>query len=64
MRAWRVERTGPIADGGLRLLDAEEPVAAPDELVVEVEACAVCRTDLHVVLGELPPRKTAVVPGH
>ena len=64
MRAWRVERTGPIADGGLRLLDVEEPVAAPDELVVAVEACAVCRTDLHVVLGELPPRKPAVVPGH
>jgi propanol-preferring alcohol dehydrogenase len=64
VRAWRVERTGPIADGGLRLLDAEEPVAAPDELVVEVEACAVCRTDLHVVLGELPQRKPAVVPGH
>jgi propanol-preferring alcohol dehydrogenase len=64
VRAWRVERSGPIADGGLRLLDVEEPVAAPDELVVAVEACAVCRTDLHVVLGELPPRKPAVVPGH
>jgi len=64
VRAWRVERSGPIADGGLRLLDVEEPVAAPDELVVAVEACAVCRTDLHVVLGELAPRKPAVVPGH
>lgn len=64
MRAWRVERSGPIAGGGFVFGEIEEPVPEPDELVVAVEACAVCRTDLHVVLGELEKRRERVVPGH
>jgi propanol-preferring alcohol dehydrogenase len=34
------------------------------EVLVEVEACGVCRTDLHVVAGEIPPHRESVVPGH
>ena len=34
------------------------------EVLVRVNACGVCRTDLHVVEGELPPRKQPVIPGH
>jgi propanol-preferring alcohol dehydrogenase len=64
VRAWRVERSGPIAGGGFVFGESEEPVPAPDEIVVAVEACAVCRTDLHVVLGELEQRRERVVPGH
>lgn len=40
------------------------PEPAADEVLVRVRACGVCRTDLHVVEGELPPRKTPVIPGH
>ena len=40
------------------------PEPAADEIVVEVAACGVCRTDLHVVDGELPNPKLPVVPGH
>jgi len=45
---------------------AEIPVPAPrgDEVLVRVRACGVCRTDLHVVEGELPPRRSPVIPGH
>jgi propanol-preferring alcohol dehydrogenase len=61
MRAWAVS-----PDGGGRLVpvDREEPVPRPEDVVVEVSACGVCRTDLHLALHELPPRHPFVVPGH
>ena len=40
------------------------PVPGPGELLIRVLACAVCRTDLHVVEEDLPPHKTPVTPGH
>jgi propanol-preferring alcohol dehydrogenase len=48
----------------LRRAELEVPVAAPGQAVVAVAACAVCRTDLHVVDGELPDPKLPLVPGH
>jgi len=44
--------------------DVHEPVAGPDEVVVEVSACGICRTDLQIVSGDLPARKSRLVPGH
>lgn len=64
MRAWRVERPGPIASGPLRLRDLPVPEPAPGELLVRVLACGVCRTDLHVAEGDLPTHRAGVVPGH
>src|SRR5262249_13068816 len=46
----------------LRELAIPEPAA--HEIRVRVQACGVCRTDLHVVEGELPPQMDSVVPGH
>jgi alcohol dehydrogenase, propanol-preferring len=40
------------------------PQPSPGEILIEIEACGVCRTDLHVVDGELPHPKLPVVPGH
>ena len=40
------------------------PAPAADELLVRVLACGVCRTDLHVVEGDLPVHRPGVVPGH
>lgn len=40
------------------------PQAAKGEVLVRVRACGVCRTDLHVIEGELPQRKSPVIPGH
>jgi propanol-preferring alcohol dehydrogenase len=59
MQAMRLHRPG--------LLVAEavpDPVAGPGQVLLRVAACAVCRTDLHVVDGELPAPKPCVVPGH
>ncbi len=48
----------------LRLAELEPPSPMPGQLVIRVHACAVCRTDLHVVDGELPDPKPHLVPGH
>lgn len=48
----------------LRLARLPVPHPAPGEVLVKVEACGVCRTDLHVVDGELPQPKLPLIPGH
>ena len=64
MQAWVV--TNPVAGGGVRLERVERAVPAPGprQLLVRVEACGVCRTDLHLAEGDLPPRRERCVPGH
>jgi propanol-preferring alcohol dehydrogenase len=48
----------------LQLRDVEKPRPAKGELLVRIIACAVCRTDLHVLDGELPDPKLPLIPGH
>ncbi len=48
----------------LRAADIPVPALAPDQIFIKVHACGVCRTDLHVVDGELPRPKLPLVPGH
>lgn len=59
-----LNRPAPIETGPLRLEERPAPSPAEDEVVLRVEACGVCRTDLHVVEGDLAPRTASVVPGH
>ncbi|MEV0189605.1 zinc-binding alcohol dehydrogenase family protein [Kitasatospora purpeofusca] len=65
--AWAVDRPGPV-DGpgpGPLVWEQRHPEApGPHEILVEVEACGVCRTDLHLAEGDLPPRKERCTPGH
>ena len=61
MRAWRTQGDGPE---NLRLDEVPIPVPSDAELLVRVVACGVCRTDLHIVEGDLPLHKDPVVPGH
>jgi propanol-preferring alcohol dehydrogenase len=48
----------------LRVQDTARPEAGPGEVLLRVRACGVCRTDLHIVEGELPPRRESLIPGH
>ncbi|MGH8896863.1 MAG: zinc-dependent alcohol dehydrogenase family protein [Egibacteraceae bacterium] len=64
MRAWIVDQPGPIAAGPLRLVDRSVPEPGLGEVRVRVRTCGVCRTDLHLAEGDLPPRRHGVVPGH
>ena len=59
-------RAMAVAPGSATLLAVRKPVPKPEghDVVVRVLACGVCRTDLHIVDGELPPHVPAVVPGH
>jgi propanol-preferring alcohol dehydrogenase len=48
----------------LRLVDIPEPVAGPGQLLIRVKVCGVCRTDLHILDGNLSEPKLPLVPGH
>jgi propanol-preferring alcohol dehydrogenase len=64
MRAWVVSQPGPITQSPLALVERPVPKPARGEVLVRVRACGVCRTDLHLAEGDLPPRGSGVVPGH
>jgi alcohol dehydrogenase, propanol-preferring len=64
MRAACLHSPAEIAGRPLNLEDVAVPRPKPGQLLLRVRACGVCRTDLHIVEGELPQRKTPVVPGH
>lgn len=51
-------------DGTIAPTDRKVPAPTGDELLVDCLACGVCRTDLHVIDGELPAHRSPVVPGH
>jgi propanol-preferring alcohol dehydrogenase len=65
MRAWHVEAPGPVTGHPLTLRNDDDlPRPGPGELLLRVLACGVCRTDLHVTEGDLPPLRPGVTPGH
>ena len=61
MRAMALTRSG---SGSVALVDLETPTPGPGQVLVAVAACGVCRTDLHVIDGDLPDPRIPVIPGH
>jgi 2-desacetyl-2-hydroxyethyl bacteriochlorophyllide A dehydrogenase len=53
-----------LAPGKLEVADAPDPVPGPGELVVQVGACGICGTDVHIADGEFPPTPYPIIPGH
>jgi len=64
MLAWAVAEPRPITEAPLRRVDRPVPEPADGEVLVRVRVCGVCRTDLHLAEGDVPPRRPGVVPGH
>ena len=64
MRAMQLAAPAPAAEAPLRLVELPVPEPAPGQVLLRVLACGVCRTDLHILEGELPPHRSPVVPGH
>lgn len=64
MRALVLEKQRPVETRPLRLVETEIPVPDTGEVLIRVSACGVCRTDLHIVEGDLPLRLKPVTPGH
>src|SRR5262249_35890923 len=63
VKAVRLERSGPAETTKLSLREIPSPSPAPGEVAIEIEACGVCRTDLHILEGEVAAR-LPVTPGH
>lgn len=64
MKAMVLEHQTDIMESPLLLVDLAAPVPGDREIRIRVHCCAICRTDLHVIEGDLPPRKKRVIPGH
>src|SRR3954468_18633255 len=64
MKAAILTHPRPITDRPLQIVDKDEPILSPECVRIRVHACGVCRTDLHIVEGELPNIRENLVPGH
>lgn len=64
MRAMVLYDNAPIEGAPLRLRELPDPEPGEGEVRVRVHVCGICRTDLHVIEGELPRRRLPVIPGH
>ena len=64
MRAMTLEQSADVGMNPLLLRETPTPEPGPGQVRVQVQICGVCRTDLHIVEGDLPPVKRPVVPGH
>lgn len=64
MQAWVVDEPAPLRRRPLVRAELPVPQPGPGDVLVRVRACGVCRTDLHVVTGDLPRHRHQLVPGH
>jgi propanol-preferring alcohol dehydrogenase len=64
MRAAVLHNPGKAAGSPLEIAEVARPEIRPGQVLIRVRACGVCRTDLHIMEGELPPRKRPLIPGH
>ncbi len=64
MKAMILEDIRPIESYPLQLREIPAPEPGKGELLIRVKVCAICRTDLHVIEGDLPRQKLPIIPGH
>ncbi len=64
MKACLLRAPAKIQNDPLEYAEAVKPQPGPGQVLVRVQVCGVCRTDLHVIEGELPPKFSPVIPGH
>lgn len=64
MRGMVLKKIDKIENNPLKLSEIDVPVPSSDEVLIRVSYCGICHTDLHVIEGELPPKKLPLIPGH
>jgi propanol-preferring alcohol dehydrogenase len=64
MKAAVLASPAPISERPLQILDVADPRVRSGHVLLRIRACGVCRTDLHIVEGDLPPKQVRIIPGH
>jgi alcohol dehydrogenase, propanol-preferring len=64
MKAAILSTPAPVSERPLQIVDVADPRVRSGHVLLRVRACGVCRTDLHIVEGELPPKQLRIIPGH
>ena len=64
MKAMTLSEPRLIEERPLVMAEVEKPIPAPKEVLLKIQTCGICHTDLHIVEGELPSKKLPVIPGH
>jgi alcohol dehydrogenase, propanol-preferring len=64
MKAAVLASPQPVSQHPLRITEVADPQVKPGHVLLRVRACGVCRTDLHIVEGDLPPKQPSMIPGH
>ena len=64
MQAWLLDTPAPVTERPLRVAALPKPAPSANEILLRVHACGICRTDLHVVEGDLAVRRSPLIPGH
>jgi propanol-preferring alcohol dehydrogenase len=64
MKAAILASPAPISERPLQIVEVADPRVRSGHVLLRVRACGVCRTDLHIVEGELPPKQLRIIPGH
>ncbi len=64
MKAAILASPRPVSEHPLQIVDVADPRVRSGHVLLRVRACGVCRTDLHIVEGELPPKQLRIIPGH
>lgn len=64
MKAMVLHRPALLENAPLQSAEVPPPAPGENDLLLEVKACGICRTDLHIIEGELPSKKSPLIPGH
>ena len=64
MKAAILTSPAPISEHPLKIVEVADPRVRSGHVLLRVRACGVCRTDLHIVEGELPAKQLRLIPGH
>ncbi len=64
MKAFQISTPAPIEQHPLQLIEIDTPIPKSNEVLIKVSACGVCRTDLHVIEGDLKEASYPIIPGH
>ena len=64
MKAWIARKQASIEEKPMEFTNLPTPIPKGDEIRIKISACGICRTDLHIVEGDLPLKKSPIVPGH